>query len=414
MFYSDKNIFNTLFEAIPEGIIIVNHIQNIVATNCAAAQMFGYEKDELVTKHLNVLIPQQFHPLHGNHFKHFMGNGNIRKISHATELYGKRKNNEEFPVEIGLNPFTIENKQYVLALVIDISQRKATEKKIESLNFHLEEKIKERTTQLNTTIKQLKNLNENLSEEIKKRFAAETKLQEALNKEIELNDLKSKFLSLVSHEFKTPLSGILTSAMLLKKYDLTAQQEKRDKHIKTITDKVYYLNNILNDFLSIERLDSRRVNYKFTTFNLSKIINEVLYNSNMLLKTGQKINIPDNIDDFIIEQDEKIVELALFNLIFNAIKFSAENTKIELEIAQQNNNIVFKVIDQGIGIPEKDKKFVFNRYFRAENALNIQGTGIGLNIIKTHIENLGGTISFESTQNVGSIFTVTLPITQTK
>jgi PAS domain S-box-containing protein len=415
MFYRNKNIFNTLFEAIPEGVIIVNHLQNIVVANHSAEQMFGYTKGELTNKHLNILIPQQFHQTHGNHFKHFMGNGNIRKISHASELYGRRrKNNEEFPVEIGLNPFTIENEQYVIALIIDISHRRETEKKIESLNFHLEEKIKERTTQLNNTIKQLKALNENLSVEIKKRKAAETKLKEALDKEIELNELKSKFLSLVSHEFKTPLSGILTSAMLLKKYELAEQQEKRDKHIKTITDKVYYLNNILNDFLSIERLDSHRVNYKYTTFNLSKIINEVLYNSNMLLKTGQKINIPENIDDFIIEQDEKIVELALFNLIYNAIKFSAENTKIELEIAQQNNNIVFKVKDQGIGIPEKDKKFVFNRYFRAENALNIQGTGIGLNIIKTHIENLGGTISFESTQNVGSVFTVTLPKIQQK
>lgn len=414
MFYRNKNIFNTLFEAIPEGVIIVDHKQNIVVANHSAEQMFGYSKGELANKPLNILIPPQFHQAHGNHFKYFMGNGNIRKISHASELYGRRKNNDEFPVEIGLNPFTVENERYVIALIIDITHRRETEKKIESLNFHLEEKIKERTTQLNNTIKQLKGLNENLSVEIKKRKEAENKLKEALDKEIELNELKSKFLSLVSHEFKTPLSGILTSAMLLKKYDLTEQQEKRDKHIKTITDKVYYLNNILNDFLSIERLDSHRVNYKFTTFNLSKIINEVLYNSNMLLKNGQKINIPENIDDFIIEQDEKIVELALFNLIYNAIKFSPENTKIELEIAQQKNNIVFKVTDQGIGIPENDKKFVFNRYFRAENALNIQGTGIGLNIIKTHIENLGGSINFESTQNVGSVFTVTLPINQQK
>ena len=249
-----------------------------------------------------------------------------------------------------------------------------------------------------------------MEEEIKKRVEVEKKLKSALKKEIELNDLKTKFLSLVSHEFKTPLSGILTSAILLEKYKLTEQQEKRDKHLNTITNKVRYLNNILNDFLSIERLDSGKINYKFTTFNLSKVINEVVYNSNMLLKSGQRIHIPRSIDEYVLQQDEKILELALSNLIHNAIKYSPENSEIKFKISKKGKNIIFKVKDHGIGIPEKDQKHLFNRYFRAENVLTYPGTGIGLNIAKVHLENLGGTLSFISKENKGSTFIIELPI----
>jgi signal transduction histidine kinase len=105
------------------------------------------------------------------------------------------------------------------------------------------------------------------------------------------------------------------------------------------------------------------------------------------------------------------LELALSNLINNAVKYSPQNSSIDIEVETKNKNLEFKIIDQGIGIPLKDQKFIFNRYFRAENALNNQGTGIGLNIVKSHLENLGGSIQFLSKENVGSTFTFELPIT---
>lgn len=221
--------------------------------------------------------------------------------------------------------------------------------------------------------------------------------------------MKTKFLSLVSHEFKTPLSGVLTSAMLLGKYKLTEQQDKRDRHVKIISDKVHYLNNILNDFLSIEKLETGVINYKFSTFKISKIVNEVVYNANMLLKEGQRINYPENIDDYSLFQDEKMVELSLSNLVNNAIKYSPENTLVDIEINQDDKQTIFKIKDNGIGIPIKDQKMMFTRYFRAENALLTPGTGIGLNIVKSHLENLGGSISFESEENKGSLFTFIIP-----
>jgi signal transduction histidine kinase len=296
----------------------------------------------------------------------------IQKIEFET--VHERKSGTTYPVSVHLQKSKLGDRNVFVAIILDITEQK-------NYTETLEKTVNVRT------------------QELKKALATEK----------ELNDLKTKFLSMVSHEFKTPLSGILTSTMLLGKYKLTEDQEKREKHIKIISEKVQYLNTILNDFLSIEKIEKGKIDYKFSTFKLSKVLNEVIYNANMILKRGQQINYPENIDDFSLYQDEKIVELALSNLLYNAIKYSPEYTNIDIDITQNTNTTTFKVKDNGIGIPEKDQKNIFNRYFRAENVLLIQGTGIGLNIVKNHLEQLNGSISFESHENKGSIFTIELP-----
>ncbi len=396
------NIFKILSEAISEGIIIVNDNQEIVTSNDAAGKMFGYNTEELLGKNLSILIPREFHKSHPKQVDEFLVKSNPRQMGHGRDLYGLRKDGSVFPVEAGLNPFEIYGSKYVMALVTDITVRKSQEKEILELNLYLEQKIEERTKELKQTINELE-------EEVIKRKEAELKTKESLRKERELNELKTKFLSLVSHEFKTPLSGILTSATLAGKYTETEQQDKRDKHLKTIQSKVKYLNNILNDFLSIERLESGKATYKFEVFPLSKVVNEVIYNANMLLKDGQKINYPNNIDEITVNFDEKILELSLTNLINNAIKYSPEYTEIDVVATQNNNAISLQIIDEGMGIPKHEQKYIFNRYFRAENALLDQGTGIGLNIVKGHLENLGASISFKSEEGKGSAFTITFP-----
>jgi len=409
MLTKKQNIINILFEAFPEGVIVVDEKQRIVAANFSAEKMFGYEKGELTNQSLSILIPSRYLTTHKKHFSYFIKRNNINYRRRGIYLYGLKKDNKEFPIEFSLNSFNFYDKTYIMSLIIDITIRKETEGKIDVLNTQLENKIAKKTTELNNTISQLKRLNYNYKKELKRRLEAETDMKIALKNEIELNELKTKFLSMVSHEFKTPLSGILTSTILLEKYKLASQQNKREKHLKIITNKVHYLNNILNDFLSIERIDSSNIHYKFTSFTLSKVINEVVYNANMLLKSGQKINIPQDSDDYMLYQDEKILEIILSNLLHNAIKYSPENSIIDIEIEQDAKIVQFKITDKGIGIPINDQKFIFNRYFRAENVLITQGTGIGLNIVKSHVENLGGTISFTSIENSGSIFIIKLP-----
>lgn len=409
MFKDGKDIFNILFEAVSEGVIVVDNTQKIVATNASAEAMFGYSKEEIVNQQLELLIPQKYHAKHSAYFHGFVKHQESRQMGKGRDLFGARKDGSAFPVEVGLNPLKIDGNSFVMALVIDISIRKQHELQLQELNTKLEKKVSERTQELSNTVEALKMVNLERDAEIKKRIEAQNKTKEALKKEKELNELKTKFLSLVSHEFKTPLSGILTSAMLLGKYKLSEQQDRRDKHIKTISEKVHYLNNILNDFLSIEKLETGKITYNFSTFKISKVVNEVVYNANMLLKEGQTINYPENIDDYALFQDEKIVELALSNLVHNAIKYSSENTLVDIQITQDETYSTFIIKDNGIGIPENDQKSIFNRYFRAENALLTQGTGIGLNIVKSHLENLGGSIRFISEEHVGSEFTFILP-----
>jgi PAS domain S-box-containing protein len=285
-----------------------------------------------------------------------------------------RKDGTKYPVMVHLQLSNLKNRKVFVAIVVDITEQK-------NYTIKLEKTVKERTEQL----------------------------QKALSKEKELNELKTKFLSLVSHEFKTPLSGIATSIMLLEKYKLTEEQPKRDKHLAIIKDKVNYLNTILNDFLSIERLESGTFNYNCSSFKLSKVVNEVVYNANMLLKEGQRINYPEHVDEITLYQDERIIELILSNVLQNAVKYSGENSEIDIRVKQHKNHFVFEIEDHGIGIPKKEMENIFTRYYRAENVLNMQGTGIGLNIVKTHIENLGGSITINSIENKGTLAKLKIP-----
>jgi PAS domain S-box-containing protein len=403
-------VFSILFNGISEGALIVNTKQEIVDLNLAAAKMFGYDKIELKHQHINILIPQKFHRKHDKHVKSFIKKDERRQMGAGRKIFGLKKSGETFPVEAGLNPFEIEGEKYVMTLITDITKRVKTEQEILELNASLEEKVQSRTKDLKASVEELSELNDLLKDEIMRRKQAEARIKTALQKERELNDLKTKFLSLVSHEFKTPLSGILTSSTLAKKYTKTEQQDKRDKHLNTIKNKVHYLTSILNDFLSVERLESGKFTYKFDHFSLLNLINEVVYNANVTLKSGQIINYPQDIEDVELYQDRNVLELILSNLLNNAIKYSKEDTTITLDINIDKKHLNFKITDEGIGIPDKDKQHIFERYFRAENALLNQGTGIGLNIIKVHLDNLGGEISFESQENKGSTFKIKLPI----
>ena len=399
-----ENIFRLLSESISEGIVIVNSDQQIVASNKIADEMFGYSEGILVGKELNCLVPENVHMHHSGYANTFIKSGEVRRMNQGRDLEGRRKDGTTFPIEVGLNPFIVNDQRFVMALVTDVTLRKKQEKEISDLNHSLEKKIEKRTQELRDTIIELR-------EEVIKRKEAENKTKESLRKERELNELKTKFLSLVSHEFKTPLSGILSSTTLVGKYTQTEQQNNREKHLKTIKSKVKYLNSILNDFLSIERIESGKATYMFVQFPLSKVINEVIYDANMLLKEGQYIKYPHNIDDIIVYFDEKILELTLTNLISNAIKYSPANSTIDVDVEIKGDRLAISVKDQGMGIPKNEQKHIFNRYFRAENALLDQGTGIGLNIVKSHLENIGGTVTFTSKENVGSTFVIEFPIT---
>lgn len=235
--------------------------------------------------------------------------------------------------------------------------------------------------------------------------------QNALKKEQELNELKSRFISMASHEFRTPLSAILTSAILIGKQNESGKEQIRTKYLAQIERNVNNLTVILNDFLSLSKLDEGKVVPLCKRFNLipfSKLlVKETTYAG---LKNDQTINLSSKMDEFYVHLDEKLLAHILNNLLSNASKYSPEGANIDFKISQKDEYVIFEVTDQGIEIPKEEQKHLFGRFFRAKNVANIEGTGLGLNIVKQYTDLMDGTIGFKSEINKGTSFWVSLPI----
>ncbi len=240
---------------------------------------------------------------------------------------------------------------------------------------------------------------------------AEQEMQKNLEKERELNELKSRFVSMASHEFRTPLSTILSSATLAEKYDLSEQQEKRERHLGRIKSSVKNLTSILNDFLSIDKLEDGKVEVKQSEFNLDELIKEAIEEMGTYLKEGQQVNYKSSINqEQLVESDRNVIKNVLINLLSNASKYSESDKEIILEVLGEEHGIIINITDFGIGIPKSEQDQLFNsRFFRAGNVTNIEGTGLGLTIVKKYLSLVNGHISFVSEENKGTTFTIKIP-----
>lgn len=234
--------------------------------------------------------------------------------------------------------------------------------------------------------------------------------QGALKKEQELNELKSRFISMASHEFRTPLSAILTSAILIGKQNGQGKEHKRERYLAQIEKNVNNLTVILNDFLSLSKLEEGKVVSSPTRFDLVAFSKNLVHETAFAgLKAMQSINLSSP-EELFVHMDEKLLGLILNNLISNASKYSPEEGCIDFKILQKGESVALQISDKGIGIPLEEQKHLFSRFFRAKNAANIEGTGLGLNIAKRYIELMGGSIEFKSEINRGTTFSVELPI----
>jgi len=234
-------------------------------------------------------------------------------------------------------------------------------------------------------------------------------LRQAFEKERELNELKSRFVSMASHEFRTPLSTVLSSASLLTKYKDAEDQPKRERHIEKIKASVKQLNDILEDFLSLGKLDEGKVAVSVNEFSLNDLIQDVIDEMKGLAKDKQKIVYSMNYGE-LIATDKKLLRNVLINLISNAIKFSGEDSSVWVNSNVNNGTVYISVKDEGIGISDDDKIHLFSSFFRGKNVLNIQGTGLGLHIVKRYMDLLDGEVDLESQLGKGTTITIKIPI----
>ena len=385
---------DALFEHATEGIIIANKEGKIIKANPSSEKLFGYEKGELLNKVIEELVPSRYNHQHVKNRENYNAHPHARSMGKNMDLYAKRKDDTEFPVEISLSYYKKDEDTYVIAFIIDITERKKHEQSVKKLNQDLEKKVRERTNVLQEALLELEKSKQQLSD--------------ALANEKELNDMKSRFVTMASHEFRTPLSTILSSVSLIGKYTAVDDDEKRQKHVQRVKSAVTNMTLILNDFLSAEKLEEGKTFVRIEEVNLHAITNEVLTEINGILKSGQKVNYKHE-GNVNAQLDKQMLRNILLNLISNAIKFSPENRNIEVDTIVSDKEIIVKVKDSGIGIPKEEQDHLFERFFRAKNVTNIQGTGLGLNIVGKYLEAMNGKINFISELDKGTTFTVTIP-----
>jgi len=404
----DRAHMTSLFENATEGIILTNGQGHIVLANPAAERMFGYSANELEDLPVEVLIPGNFRPGHQALREGFHKKPSNRSMGAGRDLFALKKNGEEFPVEISLSHYKKNNELFVIAFIVDITLRKEVEQNLVKKQTELE-KVTFEIRKLNTELeKKVDERTHILQEALEKLEQSQTELHEALDKEKMLNEIKSRFVSMASHEFRTPLSAVLSSASLISKYTKEDDQGKRDKHIDRIKDSVKHLNDILEDFLSLGKLDEGRISADPHEFNLPEMITETLADLKVVLKPGQKFNFKYEGEEKI-NADKKLLRNILINLLSNAAKFSEEDSPITISVKSDNEINTITVTDKGLGISTKDQEHLFTMFYRASNVTNIQGTGLGLHIVKRYLDLINGNVNLQSTLGKGTSITITFP-----
>lgn len=403
--------FEALFDHATIGIVVTNKDGQIINFNKYAESQFGYSREEVLGQKVEILIPSRFHHAHEHHREGFYEHPSHRRMGEGRDLNALKKDNSIFPVEISISSYHDKGELFVIAFIIDITVRKKNEevvlnqkaeleditRQVKQLNAELERKVDDRTRMLKETLAELEHSKEELSE--------------ALETEKQLSDLKSRFVTMASHEFRTPLSTILSSSYLAEQYTAAGEAEKTAKHLKRIKAAVAGLKSILEDFLSLGKLEEGVVKANIETISAKNCladIREALLEMEQISKQGQEILLTHSGQNQITV-DRQILKNILLNMLSNAIKFSGENMPISIDASFEIGGLRLTIKDKGIGISDDDQQFLTGRFFRAKNAINIQGTGLGLHIVLKYLELLNGKLTLKSKLNEGSEFTIFLP-----
>lgn len=390
----DKELqrFEALFNFASIGILVTNRQGEIVLINDFALEQFGYQREELIGETIERLLPMRFRPKHEEFRDGFSSQPQSRPMGIGMDLFALKKDGSEFSVEVSLSQYQHEEGSFVISYINNITERKKAEEKLEKMHNELEQKIAERTQQLTHALEQLE--------------LSKQEVMIALNKEKELSELKSRFVSMASHEFRTPLSTILSSAFLVNQYINTEDQPKRSKHIQRIISSVTLLTEVLNDFLSVGKIEEGGVTVRSNTFDMQLHTTAIIQEMQDLVQEGQKIEY-EHKGPSKVKLDPSLIKHILLNLLGNAIKFSGKHAVIRVNTLQKGHIIKLEVSDSGIGISEEDQQHLFERFFRGTNVSNIQGTGLGLHIVSKYAELMNGKITCRSELNKGTTFTVT-------
>jgi two-component system sensor kinase FixL len=389
-------LLNAIIDNAIDGIITINERGSIESINPSACKLFGYAPNEVIGHNISMLMPQPDRGQHNEYIGRYNRTGNPHIIGIGREVQGLRKDGSQFPFRLGVSEVQYAGRKIYTGFIHDLSREKEAEARLKEYAGQLEHQVAERTQSLQETVLALQHAKEELSQ--------------SLEKEKELGQLKSRFVSMASHEFRTPLSSIQLSASLIDKYAQQFNSINITKHIGKIKSSVGNLTAILNEFLSLEKLEAGKVEPVYTEFDIIKFAQEITEEMQLVAKQNQQIIYHHTGTNVLVTSDQSLLKNCIINLISNAIKYSGEDTSIEFKTETTPTHLNIAVKDNGIGIPENDQKHLFEAFFRAHNTGNIPGTGLGLNIVTRYVGLMKGTIRFESAVNQGTSFNISFPV----
>jgi len=391
----NNDLLKAVIENVVDGIVIIDDAGTILIANPSACDLFGYGENELSGENISIVMTEKDRWHHQSHIDRYKETGEARIIGTGREIKALRKDGSVFPARLAVSEVKYLDKILFAGVVHDLSFEKKAEEEQQVYTSKLEAIVEERTGFLKNIVKTLEQ--------------AKDEVYNSLIKEKEVNQLKTQFVSVASHEFRTPLSSIQLSASLIEQYYDKLNRDKVLYHLGKIKSSVNYIAAILNDFLSVERIESGRLKTDLKEIDLKKLMDETVMQMALQAKPGQVINyIQEGVTDKII-LDDNLLKHCIFNLTSNAIKYSGEDGVIELKSSINENDCIITVKDNGIGIPAADQVHLFEPFFRAGNIGTIQGTGLGLNIVQRYVELMHGRIGFNSDEN-GTAFEIILPV----
>jgi len=379
-----------------DGIITIDERGKIESINPAACKLFEYIPEEVIGKNVSMLMPPPDKEQHDEYLHRYQQTGHAHIIGIGREVKGLKKNGSVFPFRLGISQVQYSGRKIYTGFIHDLSREKEAENQLKEYAAHLEELVVERTQSLNATVDAL--------------LVAKEEVSLSLEKEKELGLLKSRFVSIASHEFRTPLTSIQLSVSLIEKYAEPFNSSNIVKHVGKIKSAVGNLTSILNDFLSLEKLESGKQEPSYHDFDLVKFAETITEEMQILTKQNQNIIYQHTGTRSTIRLDQNLLKNCIVNLINNAIKYSGENSFIGFTTEINERECVITISDNGIGIPEADQRHLFEAFFRAHNTGTIPGTGLGLNIVARYTNLMNGTIAFKSEVNQGTLFIIKFPM----